>query len=149
MNALQLLKKDHDAVKQLFKRFESSHNESEHRRLAQTIKSEIQAHCHIEETIFYPALEDTDDEDLAELVDQSLAEHQDILMLLEEIDQLNHAGKDLRTKIRELKQKVEKHVSEEEDAMFTSVHEFINEAELARIGEELESEKKSYSSMAA
>jgi hypothetical protein len=52
MNAIELLKQDHDKVKRLFQSFESSHEETQHRRLFEEIQTELQTHSHIEETVF-------------------------------------------------------------------------------------------------
>lgn len=149
MNALELLKQDHDKVRQLFKQFQSTKDENEHRRLAKTVKSELQIHSHIEETVFYPAMEDTENDELSELVDEALDEHHDVEVLLEEIKRLNQDGKELRSKMTELQQKMEHHASGEEHEMFARARELLTEEELERVGGELESEKKNYSPMAA
>jgi hemerythrin superfamily protein len=149
MNALELLKQDHDKVRQLFKQFESTQDETEHRRLAKTIKSELQIHSHIEEIVFYPAMEDMEDDDMSALVDEALDEHHDVEVLLEEIERLNQDGKELRSKMMELQQKVEHHASEEEHEMFARARELLSQEDLDRLGGELESEKKNYSPMAA
>lgn len=149
MNALELLKNDHDRVRQLFKQFESVKDETEHRRLVEIIKTELQTHAHIEESIFYPALDDTDSENVSELVDEALDEHHDIEVLLDEIDRLNRDGQELRAKVMELKEKVEHHASQEEQEMFNRARELLSADDLDEIGQELESEKKIYSPIAA
>ena len=149
MNALELLKNDHNRVRQLFKQFESVKDEAEHRRLVEIIKTELQTHAHIEESIFYPALDDTDSEDVAELVDEALDEHHAVEVLLDEIDRLNRDGQELRGKVADLKDKVEQHASREEEEMFARARELLTEDDLDEIGQELEDEKKIYSPIAA
>jgi iron-sulfur cluster repair protein YtfE (RIC family) len=145
MNALELLQKDHDEVRRLFNLFKSSSDENEHRKIFETIKTELDSHSHIEEIVFYPAVEDQDDEDLATLVDEAFEEHEDVDMLLEEIDRLNRTRAELRPKMIELMERVEHHASEEENEMFPKVREIITGEELDRLGEELRAEKESYS----
>jgi hemerythrin superfamily protein len=148
MNALDLLRKDHDDVRQLFDLFKSTSNENEHRNMIERIKRALDIHSHIEEIIFYPAVEDQEDEELCTLVDEAFEEHEEVDMLLEEIDRLNREGAELRPKMMELIDHVEHHASEEETAMFPKVREFMNEEELKRLGEQLHSEKQAYSGAA-
>jgi iron-sulfur cluster repair protein YtfE (RIC family) len=145
MNALELLQKDHDEVRRLFNLFKSISDENEHRKIFETIKTELDTHSHIEEIVFYPAVEDQDEEDLATLVDAAFEEHEEVDMLLEEIDRLNRTRAELRPKMMELMERVEHHASEEENEMFPKVREIITGEELDRLGEELQTEKESYS----
>jgi hemerythrin superfamily protein len=147
MNAIDVLKQDHDKVKQLFQRFESSDDESLHRRLFEEIKTELQIHSHIEEAVFYPVVEEKDDE-LNEMVQEAYDEHAEVNDLLVEIEDLNREGSDLRSKVIELKDIVEHHVQEEENEMFPKVRQAMGEEELSRMGEELAAEKRTSSSAA-
>src|ERR1051325_2474083 len=56
MDAFNLLKTDHQKVAQLFDELESANGKAKLQVFAQ-IKTELELHTHIEETIFYPALE--------------------------------------------------------------------------------------------
>ena len=49
MNALELLKQDHQRISDLFA---DAKTYTDMKRLFQTIKSELHAHAHMEETIF-------------------------------------------------------------------------------------------------
>lgn len=147
MDALELLKNDHDKVKQLFQRFQSIKDESDHRKMFEEIKTELQAHTHIEESIFYPAVEKF--EELEDLVSESLEEHSTVKDLIDEIDGMNKDGEDLRPAVMELIESVEHHAEEEENEMFPKLRELMDRQELERLGKELEDEKKSYGQMAA
>ena len=72
MNALELLKKDHNTVKELFKKAEGNNNEKQQKQLFEQIKTELETHTHIEETVFYPAVEKIDE--LKDMVLESLEE---------------------------------------------------------------------------
>ena len=52
MNALELLKTDHQTVNELLKKAEGTKNEKQQRQLFDQIKAELETHAHIEETIF-------------------------------------------------------------------------------------------------
>jgi hemerythrin superfamily protein len=56
MDALELLKTDHKKVKELFKKAEGNQNEKQQKQLFEQIKTELETHTHIEETVFYPAV---------------------------------------------------------------------------------------------
>jgi hypothetical protein len=76
MNALDLLKQDHQKVKDLFQRFEANNDQKANQAIVESLKAELDIHSHVEESIFYPTLEDRDVDELIALVDKSLEEHQ-------------------------------------------------------------------------
>ena len=57
MDALELLKQDHRKVAELFKQVEATEDMKKHQQLFQQIKTELEAHTHIEEIILYPSFE--------------------------------------------------------------------------------------------
>jgi hemerythrin superfamily protein len=146
MNALQLLKEDHDRVRQLFSRFRSSQDQAEHRKLFEQIKKDLETHSHIEETVFYPAAQEFDE--LEDLVDESFEEHNEVADLLDEIDELNEESEDIRDKMAELIQSVEQHAQKEENEMFSKARELMKSDDLESLGREMKSEKDSFSSAA-
>ena len=146
MDALDLLKQDHQKVRDLFKQFEANDDQNANQGIVENIKSELEIHAHVEESIFYPTLEDQNDEDLIELVDESLEEHQEVKDLLKDIEGLTGDGQQLRSKVMELRDKVEHHASEEETELFPRVRKVLQQENLERMREEIESEKQHYSS---
>lgn len=144
MNALDLLKQDHQKVKDLFKQFEANNDQNANQEIVESIKVELDIHAHVEESIFYPTLEDQNDDELIELVDESLEEHQEVKDLLKDIDGLTEDRQQLRSKVMELRQKVEHHAEEEESELFPRVRKVLPEEDLERMGEEIESEKQNY-----
>src|ERR1700750_1786608 len=73
MNALDLLKEDHDKVAELFDQVKETEDQQEHLKLFAKIKTELEIHTHIEETIFYPRIQQ--DEELKDMVLEALEEH--------------------------------------------------------------------------
>jgi hypothetical protein len=136
MDALELLKQDHQKVKELFEKTESLEG-SELKRVSEQIKTELEMHAHIEETIFYPAMEKYDE--LKEMVAESREEHQEIKTLLQE---MSSGEDDLDLKLEELMEVVEHHAEDEEEGqMFPQIRTLVAASELARIGEQLQSAK--------
>jgi hypothetical protein len=58
MDALELLKQDHQRVKKLFEQSERTKDTKQQKQMFKEIKSELDLHTRIEETIFYPAMEE-------------------------------------------------------------------------------------------
>jgi hemerythrin superfamily protein len=70
MNALELLKQDHQTVKQLFQEATHASDQNKRKDLFDKIDTELEIHAHIEETVFYPALEQH--EELKDMVAEAL-----------------------------------------------------------------------------
>jgi hemerythrin superfamily protein len=139
MDALELLKQDHQAVKELFEQLNDGKNDKRRKRIFDKINSELNVHTHIEETVFYPEMERI--EGLKEMVKEALDEHREVKKLLEEIETLDFAKDDSESLITELIENVEHHVAEEEDEMFPRVRELCDKAKLQKLGKRLESAK--------
>ena len=133
MDALDILKQDHQKVKELF------HEATRGKDLFDKINIELEIHAHIEETVFYPALEQH--EKLKDMVAEALEEHQEVKTLLEELEELGSESHDFGVKLQELMETVEHHVSEEEGEMFPKVREVFDEKELEELGSQLISAK--------
>jgi hemerythrin superfamily protein len=139
MNALEVLKQDHQKVKGLFKEATGSLDQNKRKELFDKIDTELEIHAHIEETVFYPALETH--EELKDMVAEALEEHQEVKIMLEELEELGSESHDFGSKLQELIESVEHHVEEEEGEMFPKVREVFDESQLEQLGQELESAK--------
>src|SRR4029434_6994401 len=140
MNALELLKTDHQKVKELFKKAEGNTNEKQQKQLFGQIKAELETHAHIEETIFYPAV--AKNEDLKDMVLESLEEHKQVKTLLREMENLTSDSEKFEPKLKVLMENVEHHAEEEEEGkMCPKVRKLMNAEKLERLGQELEAAK--------
>ena len=139
MNALELLKQDHQKVKGLFQEIRKSSDRSKQKELFDKIDTELEMHTHIEETIFYPAI--GEQEKLKDMVAEALEEHQQAKELLQQLEELRADDHDFGSKLQQLMEAVEHHVEEEEGEMFPKIREVFDEDELQQLGEELESAK--------
>ena len=139
MNALELLKADHEKVKQLFKKAEDANPERQ-RQLFEEIKQELETHTHIEETVFYPAVKEADE--LKDMVLESLEEHKQVKTLLREMENLTSDSEKFEPKLKVLMENVEHHAEEEEEGkMFPKVRKLMDTETLEQLGEELEAVK--------
>src|SRR2546421_9625211 len=114
MNAIELLKADHEKVSELFEQFKAN-EEGDNTGLFEDIKSELVLHTHIEETIFYPRMEKEGDEELRTIVLEAIEEHRQVKMFLDEISALTDDSEKFNPKLKVLVEDVEHHVEEEEN----------------------------------
>jgi hemerythrin superfamily protein len=140
MNAIELLKADHKKVASLFDQVEKTESEQEHLRLFEQIKTELEVHTHIEETVFYPRIQQSDE--LKDLVLEALEEHKQVKTLIREIAALAEGSEKLDAKLKVMGENVEHHVEEEETEMFPKVEKALSEDELEDLGAQLQAAKE-------
>lgn len=144
MNAIELLEYDHRHVKELFAHCEAAPG-PDRGRILRSIADELRMHSMVEEEIFYPAVRETNDETLQELVNESLDEHRSVAELLEDLEGMPADDDEFPERIAMLQGDVEQHVEEEETEMFPRLRKIWDEAYLARLGQgmwELKQQRK-------
>jgi len=119
MNALELLKADHRKVAELFDKVEATESEKQHQQLFEKIRTELETHTHIEETILYPRLEEY--EELKDMVLEAYEEHKQVKTLIREIERLAEGSERFDAKLKVMGENVEHHVEEEENEMFQTL----------------------------
>jgi iron-sulfur cluster repair protein YtfE (RIC family) len=155
MDAIQLLKKDHEHVATLFSRYHGGGGITglvkrvtgnvpprERRSALEQICRELEAHTQIEEEIFYPAVRGTGDAELRRLVDESLREHQRVKQQVSQLRGRSPERDDVDERVTALEKDVEHHVSEEENEMFPRVEQWIGERERAELGKRMQARKQ-------
>ena len=138
MDAFSLLKADHRKVEDLFAQLESARGQSK-MRLFQQIQTELELHTHIEETIFYPALEKP--KQTHDLTMEAYEEHDVVKKLLEEMSKAKSPTEEWDAKAKVLQENVEHHVEEEESELFPKAEAALGDEEIETLGEQLEAEK--------
>jgi hemerythrin-like domain-containing protein len=127
-------------VEALFQQVETS-SESEHPALFEQIKASLQTHAHIEETIFYPSLQEEGDDELIELTADALQEHQQMKTFLGELTVAVSDPKKFEPLLIKLIEDVRHHVEEEEGEMFPLVESQFDEETIEAWGEQMQQEK--------
>ena len=140
MNAFELLKTDHEKVSGIFERIEATDDDRARQTLFAQVKSELEMHTHIEETIFYPALRQA--AETREIVIEAIEEHQEVKDLLAEIEGLSTDSDEWSDKVTELKEAVEHHVEEEEGEMFDKARDVLSPQQINELGERMAAEKQ-------
>src|SRR5829696_3585210 len=139
MDAFSLLKADHRKVEELFSQLESARGQAK-LRVFEQIKTELELHTHIEEKIFYPALEKP--KQTHDLTLEAYEEHDVVKKLLKELSRAKTATDEWEAQAKVLQENVEHHVQEEENELFEKAESALGEEELDQLGERMAAEKE-------
>lgn len=140
MDALELLKKDHDHVNALFKNLSTADSKERKRGIFENIRSELERHTHAEETVFYPALKKFDQ--FKELIEESYNDHRIVKDLLIQIEASLSNMEEFDSKTSELQDNVEHHVEEEENELFPQVRKLMRSPEREQLGRHIQAAKE-------
>lgn len=135
MNALELLKRDHDVITSLLT---APSTYAEKKRAFEQIKNELETHAYLEETFFYPILESQ--ELLKNLVDDARAQHRLMRELLRDLEK--QEGAEFEKNFQTLKAEAQLHFTAEENEIFAQISRVKTESDLGRLGERLANDKK-------
>jgi iron-sulfur cluster repair protein YtfE (RIC family) len=139
VDAISLLKQDHQKVRQLLKRLVSNGTED----LLEEIEDALRVHTQIEEEIFYPAFKEAVESQKDEhLYYEALEEHHIVDLVIPEIKASTEGSEQFDAKAKVLKDIVEHHAEEEEKEMFPKARKAIGAARLRELGEELQDRKQ-------
>ena len=142
MDAISLLKADHDKMKKLLNELETTTERGIKTRteLFATIKGELMVHETIEEEIFYPALKGHPK--AKDIVLEGYEEHHVVDLLMGELEELDVDDENWGAKAKVMKENVEHHMEEEEGDMFKKARQVFDRAELEDLGERMERRKR-------
>lgn len=142
MNAIKLLKDDHNEFRSLFSSYKASDKYQEKYNIFKQIKEKLDVHTHIEETIFYPEVRKK--EGLEEITKEGIEEHHVGDLLVREISDLTEESDKFEPKMDVLIESTEHHLQEEEGKMFPKVEEKFSEEKLEELGQKMEKEKQNF-----
>jgi hypothetical protein len=139
MDAFNLLKADHRKVAGLFDELESADGKAK-LQVFEQIKTELELHTHIEEKIFYPALEKP--RETHDLTLEAYEEHDVVKKLLRQLSRAKTAIDEWEAQAKVLRENVEHHVEEEENELFEKAEAALGEERIEALGEEMAAEKE-------
>lgn len=116
LDAITLLKADHEAVAQLFAEHAKTRSASSKKALVQQICIQLSVHAQIEEEIFYPEVKAALKDKL--MVPEGLVEHAAIKNLVAELEAGGDDSELMDAKVKVLSEYVSHHVKEEHSEMF-------------------------------
>ena len=152
MDATELLRNDHDAVRRLFQAIENAEDDVDARReLFTQVADALRIHSRIEETIFYPRVQqlgrggDTEGDDKedegGDLVTEAMEEHHEVDKLLHDIETMDASRWRWKRRVKKLQRRVDHHADEEEREMFPFVRRHMTQEAREQLGAELEERK--------
>jgi hypothetical protein len=143
VNAISLLKADHDKVKKLLAELETTTERGIKTRteLFATIKGELMVHETIEEEIFYPALKAHPK--AKDIVLEGYEEHHVVDLLMGELEAMSVDDERWGAKALVMKENIEHHIEEEEGEMFRDARRVFDRDELDDLGRRMEARKRS------
>ena len=143
-SATELLKTQHDEVRELFKQYDEA-GENAHatrKRLIDEASRQLEIHSELEEKIFYPACRELEDEDARKMVGESVEEHLIVKRLIKELAGLSGSDERFESKAAVLKESVEHHADEEESDLFPAARKEFDDERLSALGTEMETLKR-------
>ena len=134
MDALSLLKADHDKVKKMLTEGEETTERAQKTRseLFENLKGELMIHERIEEEIFYPALKSHPK--AKDLVLEGYEEHHVVDEIMGELEATDVTDETWGAKFKVMKESIEHHIEEEEGEMFKQARSVFDADELESLG---------------
>lgn len=134
MDAITLLKNDHDKLLGLLEQLETTTERAEKTRpeLFGRIKEELTVHEIVEEEIFYPTLKQHPK--AKEIVLEGYEEHHVVDELMGELDALAVDDETWGPKAKVMIENIRHHIEEEEGDMFVKARQIFDRAELDQLG---------------
>ena len=141
MDAISLLKRDHDMVKSILAELEPTTERATKTRteLFAKLKSELTVHEIIEEEIFYPTLKQHPK--ARDIVLEGYEEHNVVDTIMGELEGLSVEDETWGPKCKVMIENIEHHIEEEEGEMFQKARQVFDRAELEQLGEAMEQRK--------
>jgi len=137
---IEMLKEDHEAVKQLFDEFEEANNSRSKARIAREALTMLDVHAGIEEEIFYPAFE-SEAEDAEDIVLEAEEEHHVVHLLIAELHELEPSDPRFEAKFTVMAENVRHHIEEEEREMLPKARK-LGKERLEELGTQMASRKR-------
>jgi hemerythrin-like domain-containing protein len=142
MDAIQLLKDDHERMKKLLTDIEKTDESdtSTRERLFTQARDDLTIHEAIEEEIFYPALKEHPK--AKEIVLEAYEEHGVVDMIMADIENVPFDDERWAAKFTVMKENIEHHIEEEEKEMFKQARDVFEKQDLEELGRRMTARKE-------
>jgi hemerythrin-like domain-containing protein len=132
MDALALLKQDHDQVKRMLKQLADEEDVGRRGELFGQLVRDLTVHENIEEELFYPALKQKPE--AKQDVLEAFEEHHLVDEVMSDIEDTALDSVDWKAKFTVLTEQLEHHIQDEETKLFAEARRAFDERELADLG---------------
>lgn len=136
-DAISLIKKDHETVKELFTDFEHASSRAEKRAIVAKVIEELKLHAEVEEKLFYARIRPELDKEIMTEADE---EHHVAKFLIAELEQMDGSEEHYDAKFNVLAENIRHHIREEEGNMLPKAHGL--DLDYVAMGEEMQRQKQ-------
>jgi hemerythrin superfamily protein len=144
VNAIDLLKADHDTVRGLFEKVSATSERAVKTRkeLLTKIAQELSIHTTLEEEIFYPAFKESGSKEHEKMFYEAREEHRAVEeLVLPDLKKTDPGGVEFSGRIKVLRELVEHHADEEEEEMFPEAKKIMSKGDLQELGQRIQKRK--------
>jgi hemerythrin-like domain-containing protein len=143
MDAIAVLKADHNKLKRLLTALDSTTPKSGGRResLLKEIENEIRTHSRVEEEIFYVAYKKAARKSDQHLYYESLEKHHLVDSVLPEVRSALADSQTFDARVKVLRDLIDQHVEEEETEMFPMARKLLGDVQLRQLGRQIRDRK--------
>jgi len=146
MNAIDLLKADHQTVKTILAQLSESTDKAIKKRtdLLDKLEMEISIHTKLEEEILYPAFKEAGTKEQDVMYFEAKEEHRTVdSLVLPDLKQTDPGTPEFAGRVKVVKELLEHHIEEEETEMFPQAKKLLGKSRLDDLGEQMEAMKAS------
>ena len=147
MNAIDLLKADHEKVKAILTQLSESTDRALKKRsdLLGKLEMEISIHTRLEEEILYPAFKEAGSKEEDIMYYEAKEEHRTVdSLVLPDLKTTDPSSLEFAGRVKVVKELLEHHIEEEETEMFPQAKKLLGKATLEELGAQMESLKAQY-----
>ena len=140
MNAIDLLKADHEKVKGILSQLSESTDRAVKKRteLLEKLELEVSIHTQLEEEILYPAYKAAGGKAEAEMYYEAKEEHRTVdSLVLPDLKGSDPTSPEFAGRVKVIKELLEHHIEEEETDMFPHAKKILGKAKLDELGDQM------------
>jgi len=140
MNAIDLLKADHEKVKGILSQLSESTDRAAKKRteLLEKLELEVSIHTQLEEEILYPAYKAAGGKAEAEMYYEAKEEHRTVdSLVLPDLKGTDPTSPEFAGRVKVIKELLEHHIEEEETDMFPHAKKILGKAKLDELGDQM------------
>lgn len=140
MNAIDLLKADHEKVKAILTQLSESTDRAVKKRtdLLEKLEMEISIHTQLEEQILYPAFKAAGGKEQEEMYYEAKEEHRTVdSLVLPDLKITDPSKPEFAGRVKVVKELLEHHIDEEETEMFPQAKKLLGKTKLDELGEQM------------
>ena len=143
MNAIEMLKKDHRVIEELFQKYESldGSDPAEKMTVFDEIRRALTLHARLEQEVFYPAYRQHYRPDGIS-PDEAVEQHKEVDRIFDRLQKIQAVSADFDAGMKELKRTVVHHVREEETEMFPSAEDKMGREKLEELAERMQEARR-------